>query len=605
MFKHFLPALALGFCPLFSFTQSTFLHLLELPGQKWSHGHSVAAFDTSRLYLGGYRHADGEPDRAVLAVFNASGAFLWGKTYAIPTYNQHLEWIEQNPDGTLMLLLARYSAGATNLGLVKTTTDGAVIWSWTYTANGEIGIRMLRLADGYLLCGSEKNGVPESMLHIKLDFDGQVLWEHVLTPPGINNHFISMAESPDGSIYLAGNYDGGSGSPKNILVKIAAPFGLVQWAKTYQTSAGNSLFRDLVTLSDGTVVVGGLGATDPSGLAAWMLHVNAQGEVLTSHTLSYDDTQSYLDISNLTRTPDDQVAMTLSPGILAKLSADAETEWAYRYAQKQAGQPYPLFLFQVRNVPGGGYLATGSYQPASAMALVKTDAQGRVEGCCLTAVPIQRTAFPASPQQVALAPQNASPVDTIALQVEAITPSLSSFCETSSLDLHFTLSDSVICPSECVTLDLGDPVQGFDVSILIPPGAEAGQPHAVCFPKAGEYNIQVRVEKAGCWDTLLSQPLRVKSASDQFPNAFTPDGDEVNDVFRPIYACPVLLADFSVYNRWGQLVFQTHAPDQGWDGSFQGKPAPADVYVWRVSYDAVRENGQQRIAEQGEVTLLR
>jgi gliding motility-associated-like protein len=70
-----------------------------------------------------------------------------------------------------------------------------------------------------------------------------------------------------------------------------------------------------------------------------------------------------------------------------------------------------------------------------------------------------------------------------------------------------------------------------------------------------------------------------------FPNAFTPDGDGLNDVFKAI-GQPDKLTSFSmkVFNRWGQMVFESSEISLGWDGTYQGKPAPAGTYVYRISY---------------------
>jgi gliding motility-associated-like protein len=65
------------------------------------------------------------------------------------------------------------------------------------------------------------------------------------------------------------------------------------------------------------------------------------------------------------------------------------------------------------------------------------------------------------------------------------------------------------------------------------------------------------------------------------PNAFTPNGDGLNDTFRPV-ATGDLIRQFSmvIYNRWGQMVFETSDYSAGWDG----KDAPAGVYSWVISY---------------------
>jgi gliding motility-associated-like protein len=69
------------------------------------------------------------------------------------------------------------------------------------------------------------------------------------------------------------------------------------------------------------------------------------------------------------------------------------------------------------------------------------------------------------------------------------------------------------------------------------------------------------------------------------PNAFTPDGDGLNDEFKAI-GQPDNLSSFSmtIFNRWGQMVFETKDISLGWDGTYQGKPSPAGTYVFRVEY---------------------
>lgn len=88
-----------------------------------------------------------------------------------------------------------------------------------------------------------------------------------------------------------------------------------------------------------------------------------------------------------------------------------------------------------------------------------------------------------------------------------------------------------------------------------------------------------------------------------FPNAFTPNDDGTNDVFRPVGECPEVESfRFQVYNRWGDLVFEGLEPTDGWDGEVNGQPAPTDVYVWWARY---RLPDQEEILEKGDVTLLR
>jgi len=75
----------------------------------------------------------------------------------------------------------------------------------------------------------------------------------------------------------------------------------------------------------------------------------------------------------------------------------------------------------------------------------------------------------------------------------------------------------------------------------------------------------------------------------ELPNAFTPNGDGKNDIYRPRKSCFIASVDFKVYNRWGQLVFQTTEPDINWDGNqLQGQKLPSGTYYYVCK---VFENG--------------
>jgi len=70
-------------------------------------------------------------------------------------------------------------------------------------------------------------------------------------------------------------------------------------------------------------------------------------------------------------------------------------------------------------------------------------------------------------------------------------------------------------------------------------------------------------------------------------NAFSPNGDGLNDVFKPVYKCNFEDYQLIIYNRWGQEVFKTKDPDQGWDGA----NAPPGVYLLKIYYKGLNEQG--------------
>ncbi|MCU0659997.1 MAG: gliding motility-associated C-terminal domain-containing protein [Candidatus Pacebacteria bacterium] len=85
------------------------------------------------------------------------------------------------------------------------------------------------------------------------------------------------------------------------------------------------------------------------------------------------------------------------------------------------------------------------------------------------------------------------------------------------------------------------------------------------------------------------------------PNAFTPEGDGVNDVFIAKANGSISDLTMLIFDRWGNLVFQSNSLDTGWDGTHGGRICQQDVYVYHLSY---RECGLQ-LDRRGHVTLIR
>jgi gliding motility-associated-like protein len=91
------------------------------------------------------------------------------------------------------------------------------------------------------------------------------------------------------------------------------------------------------------------------------------------------------------------------------------------------------------------------------------------------------------------------------------------------------------------------------------------------------------------------------------PNTFSPNGDGVNDVFYPRGSNLYNIQAIRIFNRWGQMVFErrdfpANSASYGWDGTFNGRPAPVDTYVYIVE---VVCNNAQVVALKGDVTLVR
>ena len=107
---------------------------------------------------------------------------------------------------------------------------------------------------------------------------------------------------------------------------------------------------------------------------------------------------------------------------------------------------------------------------------------------------------------------------------------------------------------------------------------------------------------AGCvtQDSIL---VRVFNEYTVFvPSGFSPDGDGVNDKLKPLLAGIKELKNFRIYNRWGQLLYQSSDKNAGWNGTYNGKQQVSETYVWVV--EAIDQDGKT-IQKTGKTTLIR
>jgi len=114
-------------------------------------------------------------------------------------------------------------------------------------------------------------------------------------------------------------------------------------------------------------------------------------------------------------------------------------------------------------------------------------------------------------------------------------------------------------------------------------------------------------DENGCVQ-VLSSHIRVRTDCDpervQIPNAFTPDGDGVNDSFGMLTeAGKEKVLEMQVWNRWGQMVFHSRDAQARWDGRFRGEPVPSDVYAYRIRVVCPNDGGEEEYV--GEVSLIR
>jgi gliding motility-associated-like protein len=122
------------------------------------------------------------------------------------------------------------------------------------------------------------------------------------------------------------------------------------------------------------------------------------------------------------------------------------------------------------------------------------------------------------------------------------------------------------------------------------------------YPGVGIYDIELAViDGYGCVDTTYGR-LEIKPTSTFFvPNCFTPNKDELNQKFRPFFT-NIVTIDGVIFDRWGLKIYEWNNLEGGWDGYYDGNPAQADVYVYRIKTTDINNKAATHI---GHVSLVR
>jgi gliding motility-associated-like protein len=107
----------------------------------------------------------------------------------------------------------------------------------------------------------------------------------------------------------------------------------------------------------------------------------------------------------------------------------------------------------------------------------------------------------------------------------------------------------------------------------------------------------------GCPNTTCHEVVILEEFIVYVPNAFTPDGDLRNNYFKPIISgIKPMSYEFMVFNRWGELIYESNFQDEGWDGKYQNLMSQQDVYVWKLR---VQDQTGKEHSFIGHVTLIK
>ena len=207
------------------------------------------------------------------------------------------------------------------------------------------------------------------------------------------------------------------------------------------------------------------------------------------------------------------------------------------------------------------------------------------------------------------------------------------FSTAGSYDVTFTLTDLNNCANSATQVDLIDvfplPSANFSYtptqSTIVDPvvyftdlsndaiswnwdfqiGSSTVQNPIFNFENQGIYSVELTINSAnGCEDVII----KVIEIKDEFliyiPNAFSANDNGINDVFLPVSnGLDPINYDFYIFNRWGELIFESHNIDVGWDGTQNGEKCKQDTYVYKIfARDVIYGKNREFV---GHVNLIR
>lgn len=125
---------------------------------------------------------------------------------------------------------------------------------------------------------------------------------------------------------------------------------------------------------------------------------------------------------------------------------------------------------------------------------------------------------------------------------------------------------------------------------------------SITIDKEGTYWLQATDDNGCVGKEFVTVSLKDCMQGFYVPNAFTPNNDGRNDVFKPMIFGNIIHYSFVIYNRFGQKVFESTDLTRGWDGNFHGTNSPGDIFVWSCVYQFAGGNVENK---KGTVTLVR
>lgn len=202
-------------------------------------------------------------------------------------------------------------------------------------------------------------------------------------------------------------------------------------------------------------------------------------------------------------------------------------------------------------------------------------------------------------------PLNNTTYTAIATNANGCTNTGTATIETSNFKVLLQANRNPVVAGNTVTLQ-ATANESFDAIAWAPQQffhSQTGKSQTITVSDTSKTFYVVGRSTQGCIDTASLKVNVNDNATDVFiPNAFTPNGDGRNDVFKA-FGSSIMSVEMQIYTQWGNLIFETKDNNTGWNGTHNGKPQPVGVYLYVIKIKLYNNN--TLIIKKGNVNLLR
>lgn len=585
-YRLFLGLVILYWLPISLFSQTSFLDILN-QYETWDN-HAIASSPDGGFVIGNnlkFPPEDWERHAFYLSKYDSCGLSTWTKAYGHPDYALYFADLAALPGGQIAVM---GQTGYDDLFLMRIDAEGTVLNMYTFnTANGDQNYTLSVQAGRMMVFGSHYTGSGAQNFILLVQPDGQVDWArsyHQRVGPGAATYCA------DGSFICKNG---------NLIYKVN-PSGDLDWSRQIgELTAAEAHLSAPVDVGDGYV----LAVRRPDAGRQYLIKLAPDGQLVWQ---SDDFSASMLasDLSVLSNGHlvfvNAQVGVDETAGgngpFLLECSPQGELLQRYDFDLGEFGRFTPPIC-----EAGPRQLVTikGSYYTKQHYDYVLRLQMGGDLGCAGMPVDLTTEAAPPiqlQPIQTSARSLNFSSADTAQVRSIALPWRPLPYCQVETDTGSMAYYDKLQCVD---TLHFQPP---FDqATYRWEDGSTTGNR---VLQAPAHYRLTAKTCRTA-FDIEIALELGNCPCEFYLPNAFSPNGDQINDHFKALASCAFTDYQLRIFNRWGELLYQSQIPEDGWNGMARGQQVETGVYMYEMQYAWEIKPGRiQREATTGTITVV-